>query len=95
MATGAKLGTVAQPVERVPDFAVRHYSVAELAKLWNLSPNKVREMFQHEPGVLAIGEPRPKFGRRRGKVTLRIPQSVAERVYRRQCIGVDNLMRSR
>ena len=64
----------------------RHYSVAEIAELWNLSPNAVRRLFQEEPGVLAIGEPRPKFGRRRGKVTLRIPQSVLERVYRRKCI---------
>jgi hypothetical protein len=67
--------------------AERHYSVAELAELWNLSPNKVREMFQGESGVLAIGECRSKFGRHRYRVTLRIPQSVAERVYRRQCIG--------
>lgn len=65
----------------------RHYSVVEVAELWNLSPSAVRRLFQNEPGVLAIGEPRPKFGRRRGKVTLRIPQSVFERVYRRQCIG--------
>jgi len=66
----------------------RHFSVAEIAELWGLSPSAVRKMFQHEPGVLAIGEPRPKFGRRRGKVTLRIPQSVLERVYRRQCVGL-------
>jgi AraC-like DNA-binding protein len=65
----------------------RHYSVAELAELWNLSPSAVRRLFQREPGVLTIGEPRPKYGRRRGKVTLRIPQSVLERVYRRQCVG--------
>lgn len=64
----------------------RHYSVAEIAELWKLSPGKVRGIFQSEPGVLAIGEPRPRFGRRRGKVTLRIPQSVLDRVYRRQCI---------
>jgi hypothetical protein len=65
----------------------RHYSVAEVAEMWKLSPSAVRRLFQCEPGVLTIGEPRPKFGRRRGKVTLRIPQSVLERVYRRQCIA--------
>ena len=86
MATATKPGTLEQPQD-VPEFAVRHYSVGELAGMWNLSENKVREMFQHEPGVMAIGEPRPKFGRRRGKVTLRIPEPVADRVYRRQCIG--------
>lgn len=67
--------------------AERHYTVAEVAEMWSLSPGAVRKLFQQEPGVLAIGEPRPKFGRRRGKVTLRIPQTVLERVYRRQCIG--------
>lgn len=65
----------------------RHYSVAEVAELWKLSKNKVREIFQNEPGVLALGEPRPKFGRQRGYVTLRIPQSVLERVHRRRCVG--------
>lgn len=53
MATPTKPGTI----EQTPDmlqFCSRHYSVGELAEMWNLSPNKVREMFQHEPGVLAI-----------------------------------------
>lgn len=63
----------------------RHYSVLEIADLWKLSPSAVRRLFQDEPGVLAIGEARPKYGRRRGKVTLRIPQSVLDRVYKRQC----------
>ena len=62
----------------------RHYSVAEVAEMWNLSVNTVRRIFENEPGVLAIGEPRPKYGRRRGKVTLRIPQSVLQRVHRRR-----------
>ena len=65
----------------------RHYSVAEIAELWKLSPNAVRRLFQREPGVLTIGEPRPKYGRERGKVTLRIPQSVLERVHRRRCVA--------
>jgi predicted transcriptional regulator len=67
----------------------RHYSVAEIAEMWKLSPSAVRKFFQNESGVLAIGEPRPKYGRRRGKVTLRIPQSVLERVYRRLCIAAN------
>lgn len=61
----------------------RHYSVAEVAEMWSLAVNTVRRLFENEPGVLAIGEHRPKFGRRRGKVTLRIPGSVVERVHRR------------
>jgi hypothetical protein len=64
----------------------RHYSVSEIAEMWKLSPGAVRKLFQNEPGVLAIGEPRPKFGRQRGYVTLRIPQSVLDRVHRGRCI---------
>lgn len=86
MATAPKLEGMGQATG-APAFSARHYSVGELAAMWNLSENKVREMFHQEPGVLAIGEPRPKFGRRRGKVTLRIPESIALRVYRRYCLG--------
>ena len=74
-------------VDAPPRFAERHYSVVEIAEMWGLSSGVVRRIFQNEPGVLAIGEPRPRFGRRRGKVTLRIPQSVLERVYRRHCLS--------
>ena len=59
----------------------RHYAVAEIAELWNLSPDKVRELFQNEPGVLVIGERSPRHKRR--YVTLRIPQTVLERVHHR------------
>lgn len=64
-----------------------HYTVEQIAERLNLSASAVRKLFQDEPGVLAIGEARPRFGRRRGRVTLRIPQSVLERVYRRQCVS--------
>lgn len=60
----------------------RHYSVAEIAEMWNLSKDAVRRLFQKEPGVLILGESRPKYGRR-PYVTLRVPQSVLERVHRR------------
>jgi hypothetical protein len=72
----------------------RHYSVAEVAEMWQLSPNAVRKLFQNEPGVLALGEPRPKYGRRRGYVTLRIPQSVLDRVHRRLCIAANRALLS-
>ncbi len=76
--------SAAKPVliEQRPDFAERHYSVAEIAALWNLSPDKVRRLFESEPGVLIVGDVQPRYGRRRHR-TLRIPESVAERVYRR------------
>jgi hypothetical protein len=42
-------------------------------------------MFQDEPGVLKIGEPSRRLGRKlkRRYYTLRVPQSVEERVMRR------------
>ncbi|MEK7995817.1 MAG: hypothetical protein AAB403_18625 [Planctomycetota bacterium] len=61
-------------------FAERHYTVGELAAMWNLSSEFVRQIVQHEPGVTEWVRQQP--GRRRYRV-LRVPQSVAERVYRR------------
>jgi hypothetical protein len=59
----------------------RHYAVTEIAEMWSLSADKVRELFEDEPGVLVIGERSPRHKRR--YITLRIPQSVLERVHRR------------
>lgn len=61
--------------------AERHYTPAELGQLWALSSDKVRELFEGEPGVLVIGERNPRYKRR--YLTLRIPASVAVRVHRR------------
>lgn len=62
-----------------------HYTPRQLATLWNLSETKVRRLFMAEEGVLRIGEPSRRSGRRlkRGYYTMRVPQSVAERVHRR------------
>jgi hypothetical protein len=62
-----------------PAPAERHYAVTEIAEMWNLSVDKVRELFEGEPGVLVIGERSPRHKRR--YVTLRVPQSVLERVH--------------
>jgi hypothetical protein len=61
--------------------AERHYAVIEVAEMWNLSPDKVREIFEHEPGVLVIGDRSPRCKRR--YLTLRIPQTVLQRVHNR------------
>jgi hypothetical protein len=63
-------------------FAMRHFTVQEIASLWNLSDDIVREIFEHEPGVLVIGSDRST--RKRRYLTLRIPLDVVERVYRRR-----------
>jgi hypothetical protein len=56
------------------------YTPAELADLWALSIDTVRRLFEKEPGIVILSLRRP--GRRQYR-TLRIPLSVAERVYRR------------
>jgi hypothetical protein len=58
----------------------RHYSVSEVAALWNLSQDTVRRLFQNEPGVLVVGDENPHRGRR--YLTLRIPEHVLDRVHR-------------
>jgi hypothetical protein len=59
----------------------RHYSPAELGELWNLSADTVRRMFESEPGVLVFENPVRSSSRRFR--TLRIPESVAQRVHSR------------
>ena len=60
----------------------RHWSIAEVAALWNLSEDAVRRLFADEPGVLHIGRAIKGKVLRRPYTTLRIPQSVVERVHR-------------
>jgi hypothetical protein len=60
----------------------RHYSLAEIAELWKLSADCVRKIFENEPGVLVIGNEQPRRGKR-SYTTLRIPQTVLDRVHRR------------
>jgi hypothetical protein len=66
----------------LPRFAVRHYTVPEIASLWSLSDDAVRNIFEREPGVLVIGDQKP-HGHKRRYTTLRIPEFVFERVHRR------------
>jgi hypothetical protein len=60
-----------------------HFSVVEIAETWNLSRDVVRKLFEREPGVLVLGNDGSRS--KRGYHTLRIPQSVMERVHRRLC----------
>jgi hypothetical protein len=59
----------------------KHYSVKELANLWNLSDRTIRRMFVGEPGVVEWGTCERRM--KRAYKTLRIPESVALRVHRR------------
>jgi hypothetical protein len=58
----------------------RHYTPEQLGELWGLSADTIRRLFEREEGVLVVE--RERNGRRRYR-TLRIPESVVERVHRR------------
>lgn len=59
----------------------KHFSPSELAKLWGVSAETIRVLFRQEQGVLKIGQNGTRY--KRGYKTLRIPESVAERVHTR------------
>ena len=59
----------------------KHYSIGELAKRWELSDNTIRRIFNKEPGVLQLFHGESRF--KRGYTTLRVPESVVQRVHRR------------
>jgi hypothetical protein len=57
----------------------RHFTPKQLAELWGFSEDTIRRRFQDVPGVLKVGA---AFRRkRRGYVSLRIPESVAVKVH--------------
>ena len=59
----------------------RHYTVSDLSKLWFFSENTIRRLFCHEPGVIKIARQPTRI--KRGYTSLRIPESVAQRVHKR------------
>lgn len=61
-------------------FEERHFSPAEIGEQWSLSEDVVRRLFEKESGVLILSN--PKLGKRPYR-TLRIPESVAQRVHRK------------
>jgi hypothetical protein len=68
-----------------PFFEQRHYTVQELASHWASSDDTIRRLFADEPDVILIGTPSRRLARKlkRHYYTMKIPQSVAERVYLR------------
>ena len=72
-------------MDHTSTFNERHYTVDEVAELWSLSRESVRKMFLSEPDVPKIARPGNRY--KRSYVTLRIPESVLNRVYRRMCEG--------
>src|SRR5215831_1510303 len=65
---------------KINSFEERHFTIHELSKMWHFSTEFVRQIVKDESGVSEWVRQQP--GRRRYRV-LRVPQSVAERLYRR------------
>ena len=57
----------------------RHYTPAELGKLWHCSANTVRRMCEEFGGVLTID--RPEQMNKRAYKSMRIPESTASTIY--------------
>jgi hypothetical protein len=58
-----------------------HFTVDQLAERLNLSCDTTRRLFIDEPGVLVISKPFSKY--KRAYRTIRVPESVVNRVYSR------------
>ena len=56
----------------------RHLTIGEIAKLWRVSHETARRLFQNEPGVLKFNH--PSSPTKRNYSTYRIPESIARRV---------------
>lgn len=65
------------------DLTEKHFTVPELAKLWRLGESTLRNWFRDEPGVLKFGHESVRRRKTKNYMSLRIPESVARRVYER------------
>ena len=69
------------PATESPGPVERHYAPSEVAERWSLNVETVRRIFRDEPGVLVFQSAAKKG--RRGYKTIRIPESVLDRVHKR------------
>ena len=65
-----------------------YYTINDLSKLLNMSFERVRQLFMHEPGVIAVPPAKSRAtkarnGQSRTRNMYRIPASVVERILRR------------
>jgi len=61
------------------------FKPAELAKLWGVGGDTIRRLFRDVPSVLVIDRPEKRC--KRGYCSMRIPESVAKRVYEKLSKG--------
>ena len=76
-----------KPTERNQAINLREpvFTPDELAKAKRLHPATIRKLFVDEPGVFRLGH--GGSGKRRQYYSLRIPASVAQRVFERMTVG--------
>jgi hypothetical protein len=60
-----------------------HYTIKQLAQKWQMSTWTIRRIFEKEPDVVRVGQP-PTPGKR-PHFSIRIPDWVAYRVYKKFC----------
>ncbi len=75
----------------------QHYTVQEVAKLWAMSPDTVRRLFEDDPQVLKVSMPRllKNARKRKPRVSLSIPASALERLHHQQTGGFRLEVKSR
>ena len=57
----------------------KHFTVTEIAELWQFSPDTVRSLFRNRPGVLKVGT--GETPHKRAYLSLRIPESILQQVH--------------
>ena len=61
-----------------PSALERHYRIGELAEIWKLGRETVRQLVKDEQGVIKI-----RLGRKRANTVYSVPESVAVRIHTR------------
>ncbi len=73
------LPTAAAGAEPIP--IERHFTAGEVADIWHFDVETMRRLFEREPGVVVL-QALPRKNKRPYK-TIRIPQTVLDRVHKR------------
>jgi hypothetical protein len=63
-------------------YAEKHFRVGELAELWGLGRETLRNLVKDDPGVLKI-----RMGRKKANTTYSVPASAAQRIHTRLLNG--------
>jgi len=63
----------------------KHFSLTEIAEAWGLEEKSIKRIFENEPGVMVFARPTSK--KKRKYETLRIPETVVNRVHQRMLKG--------